>query len=100
LMRTAWWWWVGLTMWLIHTNMISIKITTFLALMWVQTQKLTHINLIFLGWVELLKTHRITQPDLGYDELSWVQLTSFRRVHDNSLNSSYETMKWTRLLKN
>jgi hypothetical protein len=60
--------------------MISIKITTFLALMWVQTQKLIHINPIFLGWVELLKTHRITQPGLGYDELGWVQPTSFRRV--------------------
>jgi hypothetical protein len=60
--------------------MISIKITTFLALMWVQTQKLTHTNPIFLGWVQLLKTHRITQPGLGYDELGWVQLTSFRRV--------------------
>jgi hypothetical protein len=76
----AWWWWVDLMMWLIHTNMISIKITTFLALMWIQIQKLIHINLIFLGWVQLLKTHRIIQPGLGYDELSWVQLTSFRRV--------------------
>jgi hypothetical protein len=61
--------------------MISIKITTFLALMWVQTQKLTHTNPIFLGWVELLKTHRITQPGLGYGGLGWVQPTPFRRVH-------------------
>jgi hypothetical protein len=60
--------------------MISIKITTFLALVWVQTQKLTHTNLIFLGWVELLKTHRITQPGLGYGGLGWVQPTPFRRV--------------------
>jgi hypothetical protein len=72
--------------------MISIKITTFLALMWVQTQKLTHTNPIFLGWVQLLKTHRITQPGLGYDGLGWVQSTSFRRVLKSRLyRQKFET---------
>jgi hypothetical protein len=85
LVGTAWWWWAGLMVvgrldGVIHTNMISIKITTFLALVWVQTQRLTHTNPFFLGWVELLKTHRITQPGLGYGGLGWVQPTPFRRV--------------------
>ncbi len=58
--------------------------------MWVQTQKLTHTNLIFLGWVELLKTHRIIQPGLDYDELGWVQPTSFRRVESSERRDQRE----------
>jgi hypothetical protein len=30
-----------------------------------------------MGWVELLKTHRITQPGLGYGGLGWVQPDPF-----------------------
>ncbi len=59
---------------------INIKISTLLASMWIRIHELTHINSRKTGWVDHLKTHRITQISLSYGELSWVRPTSFWRV--------------------
>jgi hypothetical protein len=62
---------------------INIKISTLLASMWIRTHELTHINSRKTNWIDHLKIHRIIQISLGYDELSWVRLTSFWRVVSN-----------------